>query len=386
MPKGFVPVLSFLFSLSAAACDGEKRDEVEDPEAAVSVGDQDASESGAAREAGTEPADSGSSTAMDAGMRDAGGASDAGGGSNDAGGSRDAAQARDTGATNPSDAQVSASDASVRSARVFYFGHSLVDQDMPKMVGSLASARGKTYTSQGQLGWGTQLRDHFEWDGDFGDAPLGFPEENQGRSFFAGEGKAQLRMMGRYDVLVLTESNGHTRGDGNETVDYATRLIEIARQANPTIRVYLYSNWLDRSESEFGDDDAWRTKTEADIAWWESVADRINARINGPDIFVIPGSVLLSRVTREVAMGRLSGLTVDGLFREGDGVHVNDRGFYVIALAHYAAIFRDTPVGLPAQTETEDGPAEAHTAQNAMRLQQLVWDYIRGYARAGISQ
>jgi hypothetical protein len=371
------------FALGAAACgDGSEADK--DSDGAVQASHEGGVETGepARDDAGDEPRDA-AAAAMDAdtARRDAG--TDAG----DAGSApRDAAMpARDANTPDASDASSAQSDAGatkITGARLFFFGHSLVDQDMPKMLGSLAAARSKSYTAAAQLGWGTQLRDHVDWDGNFDDAPLGFAEENQGREIFVGEGKAQLRT-GRYDVMVLTESNGHTNGDGTETVEYATRLIQIARMAAPTIRVYLYANWLDRSE--FANDDAWRSRTEMDITWWEDVASRINARIDGPDIFVIPGGVILARVTREAAQGRLSGLTVNDLFREGDGVHVNDRGFYVIALAHYAAIFRDSPLGLPAQTMVENGQAQAHTAENAMRLQQLVWDYLKAYPRAGIT-
>jgi hypothetical protein len=250
------------------------------------------------------------------------------------------------------------------------------------MVGSFAKARGKSWVAHGQLGWGTPLVAHYKWDGKFdADAPLGFADENRGRALFVGEGKAQLET-GRYDVMVITESNGHTRTEGDETVDYATRLAKLARKKNPSIRIFLYGNWLDRKE--FPNEDAWRSQTERDIKWWESVADRVSKEIDGPGLFVIPGGPILARVTREAKQGKLPGLRVDDLFRADDGVHVNDRGFYVIALAHYAAIFRDTPIGLPVETATEDGPAETLSPENAARIQQLVWDMLKAYPRAGL--
>lgn len=272
----------------------------------------------------------------------------------------------------------------VASAKAFYFGHSLVDQDMPRMVGSFAKARGKALVSHGQLGWGAALKSHYDWSGSFDEtAPLGFVDENQGRPFFAGEGKAQLQT-GSYDVLVLAEcKGGYTSSEADETVDYATRFVKLAREANPTVRVFLYGNWLDRKE--FPNDDAWRATTESKIRWWEGVADRVNAKIEGPDIFVLPGGPILVRVAHEAALGKLPGLSVDDLFRGDDGVHVSDRGFYVIALMHYAAIFRETPVGLPTETETEDGPAEPLSNENAISIQQLVWDALTHYPRSGIA-
>lgn len=270
----------------------------------------------------------------------------------------------------------------VQSAKVFFFGHSLVDQDMPSMLGSLATAAGKQYAANGQLGFGTPLEAHVDWDGDFDEAPLGFDVENRGHTFFAGEGKAQLRT-GQYDVLVLTESNGHTRGNGDETVESAAKLIALARKHNPKLRAFLYSSWLDRRE--FADDAAWRAKTEADLAWWEAVARRTSRAIGGAPVYVIPGSVVLARITRAIEKGEIPGLSVNALFLPDDGVHPNDLGFYVIALAHYAAIFRDSPLGLPAATQTEDGPATPFSEAQARALQERVWSFMKAYPRAGIA-
>jgi hypothetical protein len=274
----------------------------------------------------------------------------------------------------------------ISSAKVFYFGHSLVGRDLPVMIASLAEARGKTWAASGQIGWGTSLRAHYNWNGNFDkDAPPGFADDSRGHPFFVGEGKAEIQK-GSYDVLVLTESNGHVRGNGDETVDYATRLVKLARKANPAIRVFLYANWLDRKE--FPNEDVWRAQTEDEIKWWERVADRVSEQIEGPGLFVIPGGPILARVTRDAAQGKLPGLSANDFFRDKDGgkdgVHPNDRGFYVMALAHYASIMRDSPVGLPVGTQTEDGPAEALSPENAAHVQQLVGDVLKGYPRAGL--
>jgi len=97
--------------------------------------------------------------------------------------------------------------ASIEHASVFFVGHSLVGADMPQMVGTFARARGKKYQAHGQLGWGTALREHWAWDGKLnGDAPAGFDGDNRA-PFFAGEAKKQLST-GKYDVLIMAESNG----------------------------------------------------------------------------------------------------------------------------------------------------------------------------------
>jgi len=274
--------------------------------------------------------------------------------------------------------------------RAYFFGHSLVDQDMPAMVGALARARGHGFAAYGQLGWGTSLAAHVGWDGAWAGAPLGFVEENRGRPFFAGEGKAQLDA-GRYDSLVLTETNGFTKGKPRDTVRAALALARRARAARPDTRVFLYANWLNRHDE--GGNAPWIARTRADLAWWEQVADAVSAELGGAPVFVLPVGRVLAEVVERADEGRLPGLATDQLFRKDpgapggiDGVHVSDLGFYVVALVHYAALFHDTPVGLPAHTEREDGPAEAFDAATATAIQHIVYDALRAYPRAGATR
>jgi hypothetical protein len=272
----------------------------------------------------------------------------------------------------------------VPSANVFFIGHSLVGPDMPQMLRSFAAARGKRYETHGQLGWGTSLKTHWDWDGAMNDrAPLGFPKDNRA-PFFAGEAKAQLDT-GSHDVLVLIESTGHTTIGVRETVEHATRFLERARAKNPRLRAYVYSGWRDRQE--FPSLAAWRDQIKTDQAWWERVADGVSARVSGPDVGVIPGAAILAAVTEAIEKGELADIArVDDLF--ADTVHVNTLGFYPIALAHYATIFRDDPSGLPAVVTGESGePVKlSPTPAAAARLQALVWQHLQRYPRAAISR
>jgi len=120
------------------------------------------------------------------------------------------------------------------------------------------------------------------------------------------------------------------------------------------------------------------------------VADAVGREVGGPPVYVLPGGKVLAEVVRAIMGGKLPGVQVNDLFRKDpkepggiDGVHVNDLGFYVIALAHYTTIFRSSPIGLPVQTDTEDGPAEAFAEPVARKIQQIVHDTLRAYPRAG---
>lgn len=60
-----------------------------------------------------------------------------------------------------------------------------------------------------------------------------------------------------------------------------------------------------------------------------------------------------------------------------DDIHPSDLGVYVASLTHFAALYRRSPVGLPAQVEGLD-------EENARRVQELVWSVVRDDPRAGV--
>lgn len=260
--------------------------------------------------------------------------------------------------------------ASPATAKVFYFGHSLVGHDLPQMVGSFARARGKSYGVHGQVGFGTPLMSHWRWQGSFdsGFVPPGFRDELPGSLLFEVEGHKALES-GAYDVIVLTETNDFASGSpgrwdmrcdpnsdfGGCTIEHASNLVRLARQHNPSVRVLLYANW--KNIDELGGVESWLADIEAHAGWWEHVAQQVDAGlaregVNGSSITVVPAAKVLARIVREAEAGQLAALGLPNrqpLFR--DPVHLNPLGFYLIALAHYAAIFGDTPIGLPNQVD-----------------------------------
>ncbi|MFM2417305.1 MAG: hypothetical protein RL385_2028 [Pseudomonadota bacterium] len=267
----------------------------------------------------------------------------------------------------------------VKRANTYFFGHSLVGWDMPNMLVSFASARQQSFSFHGQIGYGTSLKMHVDWDGAESDAPFGFANDSYGHAGFVGEGKAELDT-GKYDVVVMTESNGHTATDGSETAAAALALAKRARSKNPSARLFLYANWLSRNE--FADLSAWQKRTLADLPFWERVADRVNAQLDGEDLHVLPVGQILAKITADLAAGKLSGVSVDDLFR--DDVHVNDLGFYIVAAAHYAAIFQASPQGLPVQVNGEHGPAKSLPSGVASAVQTRVWEELSAYPRSGV--
>lgn len=301
--------------------------------------------------------------------------------------------------------------AAVTSAKVFYFGHSLVGHDLPQMIGSMARARNAAYTVHGQIGFGTPLMAHWRWHGAFdsGFVPPGFRDELPGSLLFEVEGHAALAS-GAYDVVVLTETNDfasgspgawNTRCDPNSdfggcTIESAIDFVRLSRQHNGAVRILLYTNWKDIGE--LGGVQPWLADIDAHVGWWEHVADRVDEAlagegVRGSTIRVVPAAPIVARIVREAEAGELEALGLPDrapLFR--DTVHLSRLGFYLVALAHYAVIYEQSPIGLPSTVDvvTDDKKALAPNGlvvdpKLAAHFQEVVWDVLKAYPRAGIT-
>lgn len=321
-------------------------------------------------------------------------------------GGRDSATAMDA----ARDAVTDAAGGDVASAKVFFFGHSLVGHDMPQMIAAFARARGKTYDVNGQIGFGTALLAHWRWDGSFSSdfVPIGFPEELPGTLLFGMEGKAALGT-GDYDVVVMTESAGFVDGTpgnwssfcdpenafGGCAIESVVNFVRLARMHNPSVRPILYTNW--KSMNDTGGLDGWLTFVNDKLGWWENVADQAEAQLtasgsSGSPIRVVPAGVILARIVRQARDGELAGLGLpDQAPLFSDDVHITRLGFYIIALAHYAAIYRESPVGLPGAVDVINGDRTARVMDGftvdaglAAHFQQVVWQMLEEYPRSGV--
>ena len=135
--------------------------------------------------------------------------------------------------------------------RVFHLGHSLVGRDMPAMVEQLA---GPGHSHHSQLGWGASLRDHW-----YPDQPVnGFEEENAHDQFRPAR---EAIGSGDYDAVILTEMvelRDAIRYHDSPT--YKSFWADLAREASPDTRVYLYETW-----HRLDDPDGWLDRLDSDL-------------------------------------------------------------------------------------------------------------------------
>lgn len=300
----------------------------------------------------------------------------------------------------------------VKGARVFYFGHSLVGHDLPQMIGAFARARGKSYAVQGQVGWGTPLMSHSRWDGAFDGAsvPLGFPEELPGTLLFREDGRKALTS-GKYDAVIFTETNGFAQGQpgawkldcdpshpfGGCTVEHLGKLMTLARQHNPRVRTFLYTNWKDFKE--LGGIEPWLADIRDHRGWWEHVAERVEAELQasgarGPALAVIPAATVLAEIVEQARAGELAAYGLpDHAPLFSDTVHLTRLGFYIIAVTHYAALYRESPVGLPHTVDVVSGDKRTVEKDGfsldprlAAHIQREAWDVLKSYPLARVTE
>lgn len=263
---------------------------------------------------------------------------------------------------------------------VYHLGHSLVGRDMPAMLAQLA---GPDHQFHSQLGWGTSLREHWEPE-----QPInGFEAENDHPNHLPAHDAIGS---GSYDAVILTEMvEIRDAIRYHDSADYLARWADLAQQANPKARIYLYETWHHRDDAQ-----GWLARIDDDLStyWQGQIAFPALARSDAP-IHLIPAGQVLAAFLRAVeARGGVAGIAgSDDLFaRTDDGlpdtIHFNDLGAYLVALTHFSVLYHRSPVGLPFQLNRADGsPATAATPEAALLMQETVWEVISRHAETGVA-
>ncbi len=264
--------------------------------------------------------------------------------------------------------------------QVYHLGHSLVGEDMPAMLSQMAGA-GHSYHSQ--TGWGTSLREHWEPE-----MPVnGFDRAND----HARHRPARAAIgSGEYDAVVLTEMIEIADAIRyHDSPDYLARWANLAREARPDTRVYLYETW------HYTDDGTgWLNRIDRDLdKYWRRQVLYPALQQSELPIHLIPAGQVMAAFTRAVdAAGGVGGIiSLHDLFSRDengrpDTIHFNDQGAYLVALTHYATLYHRDPSGLPHQLTRADGtPADTPSAEAAALMQRVVWDVVRAHPDSGVA-
>jgi hypothetical protein len=248
------------------------------------------------------------------------------------------------------------------------------------MLAQLAPV-GHDYASQ--LGWGANLRAHWEPDVEVN----GFDAENAHPKFLPARAAVEE---GDFDALVMTEMVELKDAIRyHDSAAYLARWGSAARSVRPDVRLYLYETWHNTDDPA-----GWLERIDADFEtlWMEQLTLPAALDIGAP-VYVIPAGQAMAAFVRAVeaqgGVGNVAGR--DALMArtpEGavDTIHLGDLGAYLVALVHYATLYQRSPVGLPLALLRADGTAaQAPDAQAGSLMQSIVWDVVRANPYSGVA-
>nr|WP_314262197.1 hypothetical protein [uncultured Devosia sp.] len=191
-----------------------------------------------------------------------------------------------------------------------------------------------------------------------------------------------------YDLMVLTERVplSNTLPYHNSTTSALAWLDNAYRHGagGKGAETLLYASWVDidsgpGAENLYGDEERhipWRERMPLEFARWLEIADYVNGNL--PDgaqpMRVIPATLVFAAAYDDIIAGKAPGFTdISELFL--DTIHVNGKGAYLAALAHYTVIYDLDPRGM----SNDVGLPETVTREQAAWMQDVVWEVIQTY-------
>ena len=174
-------------------------------------------------------------------------------------------------------------------------------------------------------------------------------------------------------------------------IDQFTRL---GLEKNPNLRVLVQSSWAPRDGKETDFSNAMRDAVTAEEArqmrvlhlenWlkpMEAQVKALNEGVGKPAVCIVPVSDAVYALRALVAEGKAPGITRQSeLFRDDLG-HPTAPIILLTTYCHFAAIHRQSPVGLPVPTSLKDFP---QSAELNLLLQQLAWAAVTEYPMSGV--
>ncbi len=273
-----------------------------------------------------------------------------------------------------------------RPVRAYFLGNSVTDTIRYDSFAKLAASRGHTLT------WGRHM---------IPGAPLSWLWEHPNDGFQQPPFGHYPQALGEHawDVLSLQPFDRLLEGDDGDLA-IAGKFIDLALKRGPEVQVYVYSRWPRRDKADDGTFSLnYREKwlrgptgkwdgTQETRGHFEKLVMALRSRYEGrakPALLVPVGDALLELDDRAKA-GDVPGLkTVQDLYV--DGIHFNNVGSYVVAVAYYATLFREDPRGLTAAPYNErlDPEKDKPVSDDLARaIQEAVWKVVSLHPLAGV--
>lgn len=262
--------------------------------------------------------------------------------------------------------------------KVYYVGHSLVNEHLPHMVKQIAQQKGVEAFYRHHINVGACLKLNWEdtlyavgslWNPDIG------ADEIHGTNHLT-------ELINPYNSIVVTECIDEDFAINNldSSAKYAANFINLAKTAYPGIKKYVYATWGYANSGW----PAWRTQVENNKDEWETLADKVNDLTGGGNTYIVPGNYAILALYDSVQAGVVPGITsIDELF--GDLIHLNNNGNYFMACVMAATVYHIDPQGTSKiLSNIYSGDSAVEDVALRAKLQQIAFNAVCGYARSGV--
>lgn len=223
----------------------------------------------------------------------------------------------------------------------------------------------------------------------------GFGESHYAQAFIA---RAPLT------DLVTQPFAGHSRSVDNEA-DYSGRFFDLARHASPGLKMWLYVQWpgTDWSHDNWANGFAdykgskitfgkpaktWQEAVQNHVRYTERVMEEMNrareAEIRAgtcKPVRIIPGGLALAELKTRIEAGQVPGMKefFTEVFHSPTDFHMSPKGAYLIALVHYACLYREDPTG------KVTAAGSGLTPEQATLFQRIAWETAKNYRYSSLS-
>jgi hypothetical protein len=167
-------------------------------------------------------------------------------------------------------------------------------------------------------------------------------------------------------------------GDSQDP-EFSLKFYNDARVKSPNIRPWIYGQWAESGTGGPKASPLWETHNLAYMRGYIAHALNFNAQTQGKKAEVIPGGLALNNLKKAVDSGKVPGMTDFFPSNFDDSLHVNANSRYFIGLVTFAALYNQSPVGLPV-VGINDKPPTLTPEQNKI-YQQIAWDTVQNFRK-----
>lgn len=213
-------------------------------------------------------------------------------------------------------------------------------------------------------------------------APIGWIWQHPPADAWEGSDFRKALPNKKYDALILQHYDWSVADD----IKYGSKFYELALKGNPQCRLYIFNIWPNINQWE--NPPSIRT-----INHTEAVAEGITKLFpNSKKVLVIPAGSIIVKLGNMADKGLIPGVkSKKDLFV--DNGHLSEIGSYVVACAHYAVLYRDSPEKVTRNPKGRYGgfiykklPDSSIPKATADKIKEVVWNEVKNYPLAGIDK